>query len=241
MKKAKRKSEKATVHGAAKNRYARRSKLSEYQFLRVLRAFADNLTVKEASAQIRVSERSIRTLYRHLRAHLIAATLLEPFRFGGAGFYLFDQGRISRRGREMMRVVYTNENYRRHKQRHAPRWRKGRSEHDLVIEMVVRLYCSLHMEKTPENLYPDDTRAALAQLRDIGSWIRDNQDMPSFVEEHAATLKRFREVSANMMNLLEREALLSLTKNAAFHRFPASVLFEDLKASLKARPLDQSA
>ena len=53
-----------------KNRYYRRSKISETKFRQLLRLFALDLTASDTSRLCALSVRSVNTIYKHIRARL---------------------------------------------------------------------------------------------------------------------------------------------------------------------------
>ena len=98
IKKRRIKNEKARPKPRPKNRYMRGSKLSEYKFLQILRVFAEDKTSAELASEIRVSEKTIRATYRHLREKLLEAILIDKHAFGGAGDYLMRDNKLDEKG-----------------------------------------------------------------------------------------------------------------------------------------------
>lgn len=68
---------------AQKNRRSKAAKISHYRLLKVLDCFARDLTIKQAHALTRVSERSLRDLYAQIRLRMVMAALSDPDVFGG--------------------------------------------------------------------------------------------------------------------------------------------------------------
>lgn len=71
-----------------KNRYFRDSKLSEREFLKVLRGFADDLSTSEAARKSDVSLRSVNDIYVHLRGRIWREVWIDHDLFNGMGGYL---------------------------------------------------------------------------------------------------------------------------------------------------------
>ena len=82
-----------------KNRYMRGAQMSEYRFLKILRAFADDVPAFEAKAVTGFAAATNRRRFSQLRQSLVLAALRQPMDFGGAGYFLFDKSGYSQRGK----------------------------------------------------------------------------------------------------------------------------------------------
>jgi len=222
----------------ARNRYVRRAKLSEYRFLKILRGFADNETAAELAPHIRISDKTIRRSYAALRARLIPATLAAPFRFGGAGFFLFSGGRLSHGGKLFLESVHESELYRTHLKRHAPRMREDAPEADsFLIEVAVRVFCYRALQKDAETLYPEETRQALANLREIGEFIAEQANNDDFRERYGWLIERYQLLAARMPAVVQKETLVQFSTLSTWHHYPDHILYEDLRRHLLKHPL----
>jgi hypothetical protein len=224
-----------------KNRYLRRAKISEYVFLKVLRGFASDQTAEETAAAARLSEKRVRELYGGLRARLMRAVLLHPFEFGWAGYFLFDGDAISPRGAAIFDAVSANERMRIALNRHAPRVGLTGTPSDrfseLLLEVTVRVFCSIAMRKTNETLYPQDAREAFDQLVFIARMIdeqKSNPDDPKALEAIAALFDAYMKI---FPDLLAEDELRALAYGHRKHRFANQVLYDGLRRYLLKDPL----
>ncbi|WOF72766.1 hypothetical protein QMT40_000388 [Parvibaculaceae bacterium PLY_AMNH_Bact1] len=224
-------------HTPVRNRYYKGAKLSEYRFLKVLRAFADGDSVRQVSGRTGISERAIRDLFAKFRVKLMEATIHDREAFGGAGMYLYRNGRVSERGRSILESVRNGPNFEAHRTRHALRFRTSKDAAPHVFEMTVRIFCSIHIPKTPEVLYPEKTREALSQLTEIGAFIRTHADNEVFMEKYSDVTERFMTLSANFRKLLDKEELLSLRDKSDMHSHPDNLLYDHLRRYLLRNPL----
>jgi len=232
------KSKNRRASAAPRNRYMRRAKLSEYRFLKILRGFADNETAGDLAPRIRISDKTIRRSYAAFRERLIPATAAEPFRFGGAGFFLFSNGRLSHGGKLFLESVYESELYRTQLRRHAPRLNDDAPEADsYLIEVAVRVFCYRAMQKDAETLYSEETRQALQNLREIGAFIEEYQDDADFKERYGWLIERYHVLAAKLPAVVQEEALAQFSTLSTWHRFPDHILYEDLRRHLLTHPL----
>lgn len=125
---------------ALKNRYFAGAKLSEHKFLRILRGYAEGMTIAELAPTTQTSAKTIRTIYRALRERLTLAILAEPDRFGGAG-----KLHAIHCANNLLESVRRSPHYRRHRKRHAPRLSCPIESRHLLIEVMVRLLCALDL------------------------------------------------------------------------------------------------
>lgn len=223
--------------GKPKNRYVRHAKLSEYRFLKVLKGFACDSPAKEVAASSGISEKTIRAAYIELRTKLIEATLAQPFAFGGAGHFLLRDGRVGQRGRAFFEAIYESDIYQDHIRRHAPRLKNHAEMQGLIYEVTVRLFCHISMRRDALITFPDETTAALHEMKDIAAWIREGMKTEGFAEKYADVIARFGKISEQMETLLENEQLLSLRSQSSEHRYANDLLYSDLRRFLLKSPL----
>ena len=71
-----------------KNRLYKGSKYSEFKIEKVIRCFADDLTVQETAEKTKISIRSLRPIYRKLRLRLFSAAKTNVTVLGYSGMFL---------------------------------------------------------------------------------------------------------------------------------------------------------
>lgn len=125
---------------ALKNRYCAGAKLSEHKFLRVLRGFAEGVTLSALEPLTHVSGKTIRASYGTLRNRLALAVFDEADQFGGAGHYLSLPDAST-----LLNAISASAQFRRYRKRHAPRLRDANDECLLVMEFAVRMFCALDL------------------------------------------------------------------------------------------------
>ena len=172
-----------------------------------------------------------------LRRHLMMAALAQPFAFGGAGFYLFKDDDLSERGKGFLEEIRKSENYAAHLKEQAPRLAGSANERFYLFEVTVRFFCNLQISKDEETLYPEETRKHLLILREITDWLDEHRDQPEFLKKYGHVLDDHARISQKFMALLNQEELLSLAKKSVMHRYPSTILFDDLKRFLREVPL----
>lgn len=220
-----------------KNRYMRNAKLTEYKFLHILRGFADEKTPKELAATAKVSEKTIRTLYKALRNHMILAVIASPYAFGKTGYFILEKGKVSKRGRAFFETVIKSDLFKRYSKIHAPRTNDLTKLQDLIFDATVRLFCHIALEKNILITYPENTTKAIKVWKDIQAWLKQGKGDADFQEKHSAVFQRFDELTQKMKILLEHEQLLSLKNQSVEHRFANDVLYNDLRRYLLKNPL----
>ncbi|WP_420722475.1 hypothetical protein [Hwanghaeella sp. LZ110] len=231
------KSKKRAAKKPPRNRFHRHSKLSEYKFLQVLEAFSEDKPAALAASETRISVKTVRTIYSGFRDRLIAATISDPYEFGGAGRFLLDGGKLGDRGRRFLAELARSETYAAHVRRHDFRLKKGERFTDELFECAVRAFCTLAMHGQPEDHYPPKTVEAILIFREIADWIAANRDQAGFLEQQASFLSRFDAIVEQMPRLLEKEDLLALRTHSKLHRFPENILLTGLRHYLLKDPL----
>lgn len=224
-----------------RNRYMRHAKISEYRFLKVLRGFVDEKTVQDTAASAKLSEKRTRELYDELRGKLMRAVMLQPFEFGWAGYFLFDNLALSTRGQHIIDVIAASNLMRGALNRHAPRSgvtvEPSQRFSELVFEVTVRVFCALSMRKDNETLYSDDIHEAYEKLQMIALYIQQQKDNPDDPEQYVAIALSFRAIMKDFPVLLAQEEFKSLVEGYDRHHFPNELLFNDLKRYLLADPI----
>jgi hypothetical protein len=125
---------------ALKNRYFAGAKLSEHKFLRLLRGYAEGLTIQELAKTTHVSGKTIRATYRALRERLAEAAYAHPERFGGAANLLLHES-----ANHLIHAVQRSPAFRRYRRHHAPRLSCPVEEQALATEKLVRLVYTLDL------------------------------------------------------------------------------------------------
>lgn len=196
-----------------------------------------DITAKDLAQKSGISERTVRTTYRGLRRKLIEAAIYNPDGFGGAGSYLLRKGKIDDKGKRFFRGVAESELYTSHLERHAPRLNSMEDRTGLIFEVAIRVFCNVHLDEGVLIDYPEETKNAVLQLRDMGRWIKENQDRKEFQEKYGHIIERFMKVAHSMRLLLEKEELLVLKTKSREHKFPWDLLYDDLRRYLLKYPL----
>ncbi len=224
-----------------KNRYHRGAKLSEHRFLRVLRGFADDQTARETSDATGISEKTIQNLFDRVRERLMRAVLIHPVRFGGAGYFLFDDRKISRRGSILFDVVSGSFLFKRTLMRHAPRVGATGAPKAafsfLLLETVVRIFCTLSHPKDNEGLYSDEIQEAYANLQLVALYIHQHKDAPDDPALFEAVKESFERIMEDFPRILEQEEFINLVQGARKHHFASEAFYNDLRRYLLEDPL----
>jgi len=141
---------------ALKNRYCAGAKLSEHKFLRILRGFAEGMTLSALEPMTHSSEKTIRATYRAMRDRLAEAIHAQPLMFGAAGTYLAHPDAAA-----LLAAIFSSAVFRRYRKLHAPRMKDESEVQLLVLEFAVRLFCALDLRKVPLGL--EDMLVSLVQ------------------------------------------------------------------------------
>lgn len=115
-----------------------------------------DMTARELAENSGISEKTIRTTYRQLRNKLIEAAISNRQRFGGAGFYLLRKGKMDKQGKRFLQGVAESEVYTRHVERHASRLKSDEDLQALIFEVMVRVFCNVHLDENVLIDYPED-------------------------------------------------------------------------------------
>lgn len=141
---------------ALKNRYCAGAKLSEHKFLRILRGFAEGMTLSALEPMTHTSGKTIRATYRALRERLAEAIHEQPLMFGAAGTYLAHPDADVLRS-----AIRSSTVFRRYRKLQAPRMKDEKEEQRLVLEFAVRVFCALELRGT--SISPDELLDSLAK------------------------------------------------------------------------------
>ncbi|MGF1463773.1 MAG: hypothetical protein ACFB2Z_11550 [Maricaulaceae bacterium] len=208
--------------------------------MRALRGFADDAPADEHAKTIRLSAKSIRALYGHFRARFLPAMVSDPLAFGGLGFFLVPDGELSERGTLLLTEIIEHPAFERHLQRHNPRAKTPEQRRPHLFEVAVRLFSTLALEKSPEGLYPDETRAAIADYMSIMRWVSEHRDDPGFVDQYQDFLIRLAKVSEALPQLISQEEMRAFITQSTEHRFANDVIYNDLRRYLRKNPISTS-
>lgn len=140
---------------ALKNRYCAGAKLSEHKFLRILRGFAEGMTLSALEPMTHTTGKTIRATYRALRERLPEAIHELPLIFGSAGAYLEHPDAAA-----LLTAIRSSAVFRRYRKLHAPRMKDVREEQCLVLEFAMRVFCALDLRGI--TMGPDNVLRALA-------------------------------------------------------------------------------
>lgn len=145
---------------ALKNRYCAGAKLSEHKFLRLLHGFAGAIPKNELERTTRVSGKTIRAIYKMLRANLLRAIQHHAEGFGGAGLLVFEDA-DDPHAAALLSAISQSRFHRRHVRRHPPRLSCPMIAQELVLESAVRLLCALDLRNV--RIQADELKAQLAE------------------------------------------------------------------------------
>ena len=193
--------------GRLRNRYHGHSKISEYRFLKLLKAFADEKTVQEAADATRLSTRTVRDMYQRFRESLLRAALEDPFTLGWTGYFLFERQKISVRGHAILDAIAGSNLFRSFIERHGIRtgFTKEKPESAfsyVVFETAVRIFCTLSMRKDNDTLYSDEIHEAYANLQLVALYIHMHKDGPDDPELFNAVVASFEKIMKAFQKLL---------------------------------------
>jgi hypothetical protein len=229
-----------TKKGKAKprprNRYMRRAQMSEYKFLKVLRAFADDVPAYKAETLAGASDTTIHNHYRRLRKRLVEAALSRRMDFGGAGHFLFDKDGYSKRGKLFIEEIISRGSFKEHLKRHRPRG-AAQEEPVLAVEVAIRLFCHIHMSMDKNSLYSDGLREALKNFQNIGAFLMEYGEHPVVTKQLPELAERFEKAAEGLKGIITREELVSIREKSAEHRYANDVLYDDLRRYLLKHPL----
>ena len=215
----------------------RNSKISEYKFLQILKGFSDSVSAKELASKIKVSEKSIRAIYRSLRDKLIEAVVLNQHDFNEAGFYLLRGGKMDEKGKRFLAGVAESTLFTDHIEKHAPRLHSQEDLQTILFEVSVRVFCNIKLKDGALIDFPDETKDALREMRDIADWIKQNMDNEAFITKYGHVIERFQKLSQDMKLLLEKEQLVAMKNQSKEHHYPWDLLYTDLRRYLLKHPI----
>lgn len=239
--KSRRPNQKKARIGKPRNRYMKGARLSEYRFLNILRGFADEHTAAEVALTSGLSEKRTRALFDTFRGKLMRAALAEPFEFGWAGYFLFDELEISPRGHHLFDEISESDVFKSALIRHAPRSGAKRIPSkrfsELLFEITLRMFCSLSMTKDNTSLYPQDVHEAFAKLQMVALFIDEHKDAEDKPEGFEAFTQTFDIYMKAFPRLLAREEFRALVTGYRHHRFANDVLYDGLRRYLLKNPI----
>ena len=149
------KKQKRARSSALKNRYCAGAKLSEHKFLRILRGFAEGMTLSALEPMTHTSGKTIRATYRVLRVRLVEAIEAQPLMFGAVGTSLAHPDAAV-----LLTAICSSALFRRYRKLHAPRIKVAGEQQLLVQEFAVRVFSALDLRGI--SIGPDEVLATLA-------------------------------------------------------------------------------
>ena len=215
----------------------RNAKLTEYKFLHILRGFADEKTPKELAATAKVSEKTIRALFKALRNHLMLAVIAYPYDFGKAGFYLLDGKEVGKRGVEFFRAVMESDDFKKFSNIQAPRSKDVKTQKDLIFESTVRVFWRISIDKNGLLSFSEKTTESIEIWKEMANWLKQGKNDKEFQAENIEIYKRFNELSQRLKTLIQLEQLVLLKSQSTEHRFANGVFYNDLRRYLLKNPL----
>ncbi|MGH1351638.1 MAG: hypothetical protein ACRBBN_12660 [Methyloligellaceae bacterium] len=219
------KSKKDASKAILRNRYYEGAKLSEYQFRLILQGYAENLTPRKLAIKTRTSEKTIRTLYAKFRMALAKAIFTRPESFGCAGLCLFEDERLSKRGKKLLKTIIQSELFQRHLKLHAPRIPNKYARKDLALDCTLRLFCHISVPKIEEcATYREE------DYPNVSQFYKSNR-----LEEHLINLETL------IPAMLQSQKNIPPELMPRIHRYPGHVLYEDLRQYLLKHPLNSAS
>jgi len=235
-----------------KNRFYKGSKYSEYKIEKVIKCFADDLTLQETADKTKISVRSLRPIFRTLRLRMFMAARRHNRLFGYAGMFL---NIINRDDLErMMKGEKFQARMKKYFPR-APKPEKLSKEQEgstdvvlLLMELIIR-DCSqsefvkdddfdrriIYLQKAAERsglLSFIDQREENPD-RDYNDYQSGDQKFDKMVGEMA----RLYEQQAETIGHIIRSEFEKLSENARTRLYSGEVIFRDLKKYVLKHPL----
>lgn len=215
----------------------RNAKLSEYKFLHILRGFADEKTPKELAVTAKVSEKTIRALYKAFRDHMIMAVIANPYDFGKAGYYLLDGAKVGKRGREFFKTVMESDDFKEYSRLQAPRTKELKPRQDLIFDATVRVFCRISLKREGVKSFTEKTTESIEMWKEISTWLEQGKNDPAFHEKYIGIYQKYNELSLRLKTLIQLEQLVALKTQSKHHHYANNVLYNDLRRFLLKTPL----
>jgi hypothetical protein len=221
----------------SKNRYALNAKLSEYRLLKALRSFVDHQTPAEAAKSTRISERTLRVLFKQLRRKLVEAMIAEPMLFAGLGFFLFEDGTLRERGHVFFDILRTHPAFTQHLSRMGARPRDAEAAALHLFEVAARLFVTLSIPRATNPFRPKELAEAEASHVRISAWLDYQERLQKPSSAAAEVAARFEEIREAFPRFVAVEESRNLIANATFHRYPHDALYHDMRRYLLKHPI----
>ena len=154
-----------------KNPRSKSAKISHYRLLKVLECFAADLSIRQASARTRISERSVREHYAQIRLRMVMAALSEKDIFRGFNALITDsEGRFEPEVLALMAAYTKTGKFRERMRRLYPRTNvETRPMLFFAIEFFIRKFLAMQppditAELKEETLRVSNAAAMLSRL-----------------------------------------------------------------------------
>jgi hypothetical protein len=215
----------------------RGAKLSEYRFLKILRAFAYGLSPKDAAAETGVSEKTVRTTYAALRLKVMEAAQSGKHVFGLGSRYLYVNGKLTEKGAVFLEAVAKSKLLDSYLADHSPRLKDEAAREIYVFDLGMRIFTGLAVVDQ-EFLEPSPgLRRSFILLAAMQSWIDANKDAPGFVEKNHETLERHARLT-RMADIVQEQQQIITLRQSAKHRYTGERFYSDLRKYLMFSPVN---
>ena len=219
------------------NRYMRHAKLSEYKFLKIMRAFAIGLGPKEAATETGISEKTIRATFSDLRSKVKDAAQSGKPVFGLGSQYLFEHGTLTEKGKVFLDSVTKSRVFESYKEKHAPRLKDPHEQEAFVFDLGMRVFTGLMVAEEEFYEVSPELKRSLELLDTMQIWIDLNDGVDGFEEEHHETLARHRSLRRMADLVIEQRQIIAL-RNSGKHRYAGDRFYQDLRKFLLKHPID---
>jgi len=238
----------------SKNRYCRYAKLSEYLFLRILRAFTSGQSATQAATGIRVSLRTINAVFVRLRERVVMEVAADERAFAYAGFFIrslciladateetFDAGVPIKDKSAVVRALSAAPAGLGISSGLAARIGAGRirksCRHGHAVEILVRICLRYDFGKTGE--FKQAIVAFLNHQRALDLEIKDYERLTNNLWRVRFEITEHRRLLSNYQREIERVRQQKRSRHQALLRRDtgADLFFEELRCLLLGRPL----
>ncbi|MEL7398015.1 MAG: hypothetical protein AAFN44_16770 [Pseudomonadota bacterium] len=214
----------------------RHAKLSEYKFLKILRAYANGLGPKEAAAEAGISEKTIRATFSDLRSKVQDAAQSGKPVFGLGSQYLFEHGALTEKGEVFLESVTKSRVFESYKEKHAPRLKDPQEQEAFVFDLGMRVFTGLVVAEDEFYEVSPELKRSLELLDAMQIWIDLNEGVEGFEEEHHETLTRYRSLRRMADLVIEQRQIIAL-RNSGKHRYAGDKFYQDLRKFLLKHPI----
>ena len=208
-----------------------RAKLSEYKFLKILRAFAYGLSPKDAAADTGISEKTIRATYAALRKKVMEAAQSGKPVFGMGSRYLYENGKLTEKGTIFLEAVSKSAVMESYIADHAPRLKDQKERETYVFDLGMRIFTGLVVAEDEFYELSPGLNRSIALLELLRVWIDQHKDEPGFEEEYHETLERHARLLRMAALVREQRQILTLRQSAQ-HLYSGEKFLSELRVRI---------